>query len=210
MQQLLAQYLYQYKYCSLPQVGTLQITATAPPLVYGEQALAGLQYMVEYSDVTKPTQSLISFIAIQKSIGEDAASQLLADYCATIKLIKHTETYMWQGIGTFSRGDSEQLIFTPTAFTIPYYPTVKASRVVHPNVSHSMVVGEKLTNSADMAQQLAKQTTDKSKQWWAAAALFFLLALALIIYYETTAAQAQFGNATKIIPTVRLSTYVKL
>ena len=208
MQNVLANFLFQYKHCTLPSVGSIQIVTKAPTYIFGEQIMEGLQSSLHFSTNEKDGTKLLSFIASQKNIDLEMAEELLNDFTNAIKNLQLHQTYKWDNVGIFSKIYDTELSFEAIPLSANFYPNVTAARVTHPNASHSMVVGETHTNTTDMALQLATKAAPNFFKVWLAAIVLFTTAIAILIFYlVSNKAFNHFGNATKIIPTTRTITY---
>ncbi len=208
MQNVLANFLFQYKHCTLPSVGSIQIVTKAPTYIFGEQIMEGLQSSLHFSTNEKDGTKLLSFIAVQKNIDSDVAEELLNTFAKSIKNLPINQTFVWPNVGIFSKINNDDISFEAIPESAIFYPSVTAARVTHPNASHSMVVGETHTNTTDMALQLATKAAPNFFKVWLAAIVLFATAIAIIIFYlVSNKAFNHFGNATKFIPTTRTITY---
>lgn len=102
--------------------------------------------------------------------------------------------------------ENEQLQFKSLALPPSFFPETIAERVIHPDVAHQILVGDKETNSTAMAELLNDDSVAKSR-WWIAAVIMAVLGLVTIfVYYSQNAAGAT-GNAMPVEPTTAPKTY---
>ena len=76
MQKLIADYLFQYKKCALPQIGTLKIKTTPAESVMGEQKIKAPVSSIYFTDEITDSRNLTEYIAANKNVSvEEAAYQ---------------------------------------------------------------------------------------------------------------------------------------
>jgi hypothetical protein len=199
MQQLLADYLFQNKQCALPQIGTLRIKNRAASSIFGERKISAPIPVIEFSDNLNSTEHLESHIALVKNITRDETELQLKKIVEEIQTLPLGEHFEIPNAGKFYKDENDKIGFI--AFEAPVYflPQVGAERVVHPNDSHTMLVGETETNTATMAEYLSEEEPSLKSKWWVFAIVSFLAAAATVGFYMSDTSTASFFGASNKI-----------
>lgn len=185
MEKLLTNYLYQNKNCPLPGVGSLLLHPGHAEFLPGQKKMLAPIPYVEFSDSEVSSDGLIDFIAAQKKIYTAEATSLLSNYCNRIKNLQTNEEFSMHTLGSFYKDENEDLQFKSTALPASFFREVAAERVIHPDVAHSILVGDTQTNSAAMTELLNTGDEKKRSRWWIAAAVMGSIAVILLIIYFT-------------------------
>ena len=195
MEKLLTTYLYQNKNCPLPGVGSLLMHPGHAEFLPGQKKmLAPIPYL-ELSNSEVSSDGLIDFIAAQKQINTAEADTLLSNYCNRIKSLPSTEEFSLPALGSFYKDENEDLQFKPTSLPASFFREVAAERVIHPDVAHSILVGDTQTNSAAMTELLNTGEEQKRSRWWIAAVIMgSIAAISLIIYFTNHNPSGLFGS----------------
>ncbi len=198
MQELVANYLFQYKTAVLPHVGTLRMVMEPASSIFGEQKIAAPIPVITFNEGENEDTNFIEYIAAHKHISaEDATSQLKA-FSEQITSLQTNNGFSIANVGKFSKDDAGKIIFEEIKVPSYFFPPVHAERVIHPNDSHSMLVGDKETNTAAMVEYYTEDEPAKKSKWWVWALVLFAVAIAaVVLYYNGEGANAFFGNAQK-------------
>jgi hypothetical protein len=185
MQKLLVDYLFKYKQCALPQLGTLQIKNTPASSIFGEQKIAAPIPEIHFSDTINNSQYLQDYIAENKNISTNEAAQQLIKVVEYIKALQFGESIVLPGAGKFCKDEHKKITFIADEIPAYFLPAVHAERVVHPNESHTMLVGDTETSTTAMAEYFAEDEPKVKSKWWIWALVFFGLAAAGIGFYAS-------------------------
>jgi hypothetical protein len=208
MQKLLADYLFQYKQCSLPQIGTLYIKNVAASSIFGERKISAPVPVIEFIEEVHTTEHVESFIALQKNITRDDAARQLRQMADEIQHLVLGQRFEIPNAGKFYKDENDTIGFIATEALAHFLPQVAAERVVHPNDSHTMLVGEKETSTAAMAEYYSEEEPAMKSKWWIFAIASLAVAAAVIGFYASSkSADSFFGAANKIEVGVADSTY---
>ena len=208
MEKLLTAYLFQYKKCPLPGVGTLLLHPGHAEFLPGQKRMLGPTPNIELSYREVSTGSLINFITGQKNVNTPEAVQLLNNYCVGIKQLGVNEELPFSSAGSFYRDDNEIIHFKAVPLPAAYFPEVVAERVIHPDVAHNILVGDTETNSAAMTELLNTGEERKRSRWWIAAiSLGVIAAIALLIYFTNYKHGGLFGNIKPVKASQSSETY---
>jgi hypothetical protein len=209
MQNLIANYLFQHKQCALPDIGTLYIKNTGASSIFGERKISAPIPVIEFNDDVHSTENVEAYIALQNNITRDEAAHQLKKMVKDIQALPLEEKFEIPHAGKFYKDENEKIGFIAEQAPTHFLPQVAAERVVHPNDSHTMLVGETETNTATMAEYYAdeEEPTMKSK-WWIFAIISIVLAGAAVGFYASNKKEDSFFGATNKIEAVAAdSTY---
>jgi hypothetical protein len=208
MQKLLANYLFQYKQCALPQIGTLHIKNTAASSIFGERKISAPIPVIVFNDDIHTTEHIETYIALQKNITRDAAAHQLKKMVEDIQALPLGQRLEIPNVGKFYKDEDDKIGFIAVEAPTQFLPQVAAERVVHPNDSHTMLVGETETNTAAMAEYYSEEEPTMKSKWWIFAIASFAIAAAAVGFYASTKnVDSFFGASNKIEAGVADSTY---
>jgi nucleoid DNA-binding protein len=208
MQQLLADYLFQHKQCALPQIGTLQIKNVTASSIFGERKISSPVPVIEFNDDMHTTEHVEAYIALHKNITRDEAARQLKGMADEIQNLPLGQRLEIPNAGKFYKDENDKVGFIAVEATTHFLPQVAAERVVHPNDSHTMLVGETETSTAAMAEYYSEEEPAMKSKWWIFAIASFVVAAAAVGFYASSkSADSFFGAANKIEVGVADSTY---
>ncbi len=211
MQKLIADYLFQYKTCSLPQIGTLKIKTITATSVLGEQKITAPVSTIYFTDEITDSRNITAFIAANKSVSVEEAAYQLKKICTEISSLDSNEKFPIPGVGEFHKSNNGKISFQPDDLPSHFTPTVYAERVIHPNDSHAILVGDTETDRNTMTEYFTEDEPVSKSKWWVWAAVLFAAAIALIIIYENdNNRNSFFGISHKYDVTPATETYKKI
>ena len=183
MQKLIANYLFQYRNCALPQIGTLHIKLDPAVSVLGTQQIhAPVNHISFTNDITE-SKNLIEYIAVNKNISFDEADYQLKNISNEILNLKQGEDFSVTGVGVFKKSPNDQLVFIENTENEFFTPSVYAERVIHPDDSHAILVGDKETDRNTMTEFFTDTIPVKKNKWWLWAVGLFVFSIILIFMY---------------------------
>ncbi len=208
MEELIALYLFKHKKCPLPEIGTLHVIESNAVAWYAEKKIEAPVPSVKLSGQVTETEDLISFISNRKDISREEAMVSLTEYCTALQnMDAFGETKLAQ-LGKFYVNADGNLIFKPIELPAALVPPVYAERVLHPMASHTLVVGDKETTSADMTAYYADSEDTTKSKWWIFALVFAATAItAIVLFLNEKNHSTTFGNKSQIQPTLTTITY---
>ncbi|HSN59796.1 MAG TPA: hypothetical protein VLR49_02595 [Ferruginibacter sp.] len=207
MEKLLTNYLYEYKNCPLPSVGTLVMQPGHAQFLPGENRMLAPMPYVELTEKESSTLGLVDFIAEQKNISALEAAAFLSKFCDGLKQMQAYEELPLSTAGSFYMDENGKLHFKSVAMPASFFPEVTADRVIHPDVAHKMLVGDTHTNTTAMTEQLQAEDKIKSR-WWIAAVVLALLGVAVLFIYYRQHTTGDFGNDMPAKPAPESKTYL--
>ncbi len=208
MQKLLADYLFQNKECALPEIGTLYIKNSSASSIFGERKISAPIPIIEFKDDVHSTEHVETYIALQKNITRDEAAYQLRKVVEDIQTLPLGQRLEIPNAGKFYRDENEKIGFIAEEAPAHFFPQVVAERVVHPNDSHTMLVGETETSTAAMAEYYAEEEPAMKSKWWIFAIVSFVVAAAAVGFYASNKnADSFFGTSNKFELNAADSTY---
>jgi hypothetical protein len=208
MEELIELYLFKNRKCPLPELGTLVIIETNAVASLAERKIHAPVSYIQFIESTMQPDDFIDFIAINKNISIEEAAALLKQYCSSLQNMDAYGETRLQDAGKFYVNADGMLIFKAIEIPKIFFPDVNAERVIHPDASHNMRVGDKETTSAEMtAYYTDAGSTNKNKWWITAIVLIIIAAVALIMYFNDNGNTSTFGNQQPIIPKASTTTY---
>ena len=199
MEKLLTSYLYNYKSCPLPTVGSLIIQPGAAVAEHGDKKMLAPLPHIQFISKEINADGLLQYISLQKNINIQEASDELSSYCDRLQQMQPYEEIALDDAGTFYSTEDGELHFRYGVLPAAFLPEVPAERVIHPDASHDMLVGDTQTNTVTMAGLLENPEDPRRPKWlWAAIGLGLAAALVLTIYFMNRQAGNSFGNNSPV------------
>ena len=212
MWNLITSYLIQSGECVLPGLGTFTATSTPASLDVANKEILPPLTEYRFTDRTgQPAEGLIKYVARKKEIDEEKALTQIKEVCGRVKeKIFSGEKVILNSVGVLYKDHYQNIIFEKELFSPPIEP-VPAIRVVHKEAKHTMVVGDKETDSSEMNEFLNSEPeiNPGNSFWKIAAIILFLIGAGLLIFhfYNNTTGNSV-GNGTKVIPAPTSKTYI--
>ena len=211
MQKLIADYLFQYKKCALPQIGTLNIKTTPAESVMGEQKINAPVRSIYFTDEITDSRNLTEYIATNKNVSAEEAAYQLKNICNEIAELNNNNKFSLVGVGEFYKAGNGRISFQTVNLPAYFSPSVYAARVIHPNDSHSILVGDTETDRNTMAEYYTEDEPVSKSKWWLWAIVLFLIAAAMIVFYANDkSGNSFFGVSHKYDVPPATETYKKL
>ena len=85
MQHLIASYLFQNKYCALPGIGTLSLTAGKAATDFLDKKIKAPLTVITFSQTENTTEALPEYIAAKTNSDKYEATEALEHFCDGIK-----------------------------------------------------------------------------------------------------------------------------
>lgn len=208
MEKLLTSYLYTYKNCPLPTAGALILQPGTAGNVHGDKIMQAPAPYIQFVSREMNADELLQYISAKKNIDIQQASDQLSSYCSRLQQMQPYETIAFGSAGQFSLNEEGELHFKSSELPQAFLPPVTAERVIHPDASHNMLVGDTETNTTAMAELLDNNTGARRPRWvWAAVISGVAALLAITIYVINRQPGNTFGNAGRVNATEASSTY---
>ncbi len=196
MEALLINYLFINKKCPLPGVGALHLVNTNASSAIGEMTITAPAPAIRFNNSEIPATHLIHYIATHNGISIDESITTLNNYCNRLNSLEADSELPIEGAGKFFVDADGNLDFTQTELNASFLPVVKAQRVIHPNESHSILVGDTQTTNTVMSDFYNEEEVKPRQRWWIwALAIFAVAVMVLLIYFNDKNSNGSFGNA---------------
>ena len=198
MQSLIANYLFQYKKCVLPDIGTLEIQSTEAGVISGEKKITPRVPSIIFTDQFTDSGDLQHYISVNKEISNEEADYQLNNFCKDLNALQKDTQLEIPGAGNFYVTHSGKLSFDPVIIPQNFLPEVQAERMIHNNTPHAILVGDTETTNAAMEEFFKEEKPAvKSKRWVWAVLLILIAASAIIFYMNNKNSNAMFGTSQK-------------
>jgi hypothetical protein len=207
MEELIALYLFQNKTCPLPGVGTLSVTEQTASFEMVEKQVLPPLPVISFSPAERSPEDFLQFISRQANIPVQESTKRLEAYCEGLRTLDAYAEEKIPGTGKFYINEEGSLVFRQEELPGYLLPPVAAERIIHPESTHAILVGDKESNSALMTEFYSEAEPAKKSRWWIWALLLSLLAIAVIVIYFNDGGNGTFGNATKVPAQTAAPTY---
>jgi hypothetical protein len=199
MHQIIASYLFQYKTCPLPGLGTLSIQPGAAQADFLNTSMLPPVPAIVFDNKETEADGLLDHIAAKTNTTIYQAIETLGQFANQLKATIHSGMpAILNGLGSFSTNGTGNIVFEQEPLQQDFLQPVKAERVIHPEAEHPILVGDKETTNTEMAEYFNEAPAAKSRWWIWAIILTVLGILALLLYFNGTGALSRFGNAMSI------------
>lgn len=210
MLNLITSYLIQSGECVLPGIGSFTLLSTPSTLDVANKVLIPPGKEYRFSDnYSQADEGLINYIAYKKEMETKSVTEEFRRFCHLLKeRILSGEKIQLKSIGVLENDGNGGVHFEPYAVSI--LEAVPAIRAVHKEAKHSMIVGDKETDSSEMSEILQVFTREKSGNlFWKIAAIVLVLLAAGILFYHFYYSPSgnPFGNSNKVMPQPTPKTY---
>ncbi len=200
MHTIITSYLFQHKACPLPGLGTLAVISKQAEYDFlNKSFLPPLQETIFNKEETE-ADLLVDYIAAKQNCSVITAIDLLGKFCNGLKhelsvngnaAIKFAGTLLSEADGSIR--------FEQTALPAYLQVAVVAEKVIHPEATHTMLVGDRETTNLQMAEYYTETELPKN-YWWVWVLVLFAIALAAIfIYINQSSLSSFFGNSSTAI-----------
>ena len=198
MQKQIASYLFQNKSCPLPGLGTLSISNSAAESDFTNKIFTAPKPVIHFEQTETDTNSLLNYLSATTGADKYEASEALSHFCDNLKQqITGQPNVQLKSIGSFFVGTSGKINFKDEALPVAFTQPVFAERVVHPDVEHQILVGDKETTNTVMTEFLAPKSATKNRWWIWAIVLGAIGLLVLLIYFTEFNGAYPFSNVIK-------------
>lgn len=208
MEDLIELYLFKHKMCPLPDIGTLKLFETNAVASLAERKIHAPVHAIRLVDTVMPATDFINFISANKKISFEAAKEMLMKYCGQLQRMDAYRETKLPHAGKFYVDADGNLIFKAIEVPKIFLPDVNAERIIHPDASHNIRVGDKERTSTEMTAYYSDTALISKDKWWIWAILLFVIAIAAILVYISDGnSHTTFGNQQQEKPANSTSTY---
>lgn len=196
MQHLIASYLFQNGQCPLPGIGNLSIVSKPSASDFVNRLVTAPTPVIRFTEKETDTAGLLQFISAKTNTNNDTAKKALQSFCDDLGAnVADGAAAAIENVGNFTVNSVGEWQFQQQEFPTAFAQSVKAERVIHPEATHSMLVGDKETTTTVMTDYFNEAPAKKDRWWIWAIVLAVLGIMAIIIYYNNPGHSGLFGNA---------------
>ena len=211
MQDLITSYIIQSKKCSLGQIGSFRITRAASKTdIVNKKFCSPAPEFIFSSREEKVSEGLVKYVSERRGISLEESQVQLKEWCMQAKSkLKKGEEILFKPLG-FLKKSPLGITFFPNKNANPFFEAVPATRVIHKNAEHEMMVGDKETTSAAMKDFYTVEDKQEKARPWRVIAIVLLsigLLILLFYFYNHSFSLSAIGRQVKMIPSPSPKTY---
>ncbi|MEJ7626962.1 MAG: hypothetical protein WKF35_08875 [Ferruginibacter sp.] len=208
MEEIIASYLFQKKNCPLPGVGMLHINNRTALYLQSEKQLNPPLPYISFNSAEFSSTEFIDYTAKNLSVSKNEAQSVINTFCLKLNNLDSFSEVEIPLAGKFYVDAEGSLVFKQFHFPESFLSAVHAERIVHPEATHSILVGDTESNSAIMTEYYSEPEPVKTSRWWIPLLILTLLALLIIaVYFINNYNNGTMGNATKLKSSTEEKTY---
>ena len=208
MEHLIEKYLLQKNYCPLPGLGCLLVETESASINIGDKLITAPTMKIVFSESNYSADAFLLFISKEKNIEQAIAEKALNRFVDSIKSIDQIQQIKINKTGAFYKDYNDVITFKNFVIPSEFAPAVPLERVIHPNSSHQIIVGDKERSNIFMTDSLLKTKKSAKSKWWIAAVVFALIGIGGIVFFYACFSNGNgFGNIDIITPKIESSTY---
>lgn len=167
MEYIIAPVLFQQKSCRIPGIGTLSLEQGITSVDFINSKLLRSLPVIRFKLETGEGYGYNEFTALGQMIRKelDVKGQMVL-----------------AGIGTFSKKLDGNISFDPISLRKDYFPEVAAERVIRLDATHTILVGDKETDSVVMTEFYAEKPRQRD-YWRLWSLLLACLGIGTLVFY---------------------------
>jgi len=195
MQQLIASYLFQTKSCPLDGLGNLRIIPTATISDFSNKLIYPPAPVVQLDSKDGDSSALIRYLSAKTGKPVIEAEDAYRSFCRMLQEeTANNGSFTWPGVGKFQTDQSGSIQFQQEELPAGYSQPVPSIRVVHPEATHQVLVGDKETTNVAMTEYFSEKPVVQDR-WWIWAIVLALTGITVLVYYFMSGGQgSSFGN----------------
>jgi CCDC81-like prokaryotic HU domain 1 len=199
MHTILSAYLFQYKTCPLPGLGTLVINNSPAEYDFVNKLFLPPEPQTIFNTAETDAAELVDYIAAKQQCSVIAAIETLGNYCNRIKYeLSINGKAVINTAGTLVNDADGTVKFEQNMLPAYLQQPVEAERVIHPEAMHTMLVGDKETTNVQMTEYYTESPAAKN-YWWVWALVIFITAIiGLLVYFNHSLFSSAFGNINPV------------
>lgn len=189
---LLYKYLMLHDQVCIPGLGRFYKERTPARHDFINRVFLPPTYTIHFREETvRADRQLFSFIGRENGIDEVEAIRKYHDFSYKFNdHVRHYSQTELPGIGIMKRASDGSLNFAAEDMLHKYFVATPAARIVRRDATHTLLVGDTETNTADVQVRLNDGEETKAKsRWWIWAIVLGAAAIAAIAFYYM-----QYGN----------------
>ncbi len=200
----IAPFLSRKRKCILPGVGQFSLHDEEPVFDQASQVIHPPVTTVNFREDAGYSTEFEDYVARQENISVPEAANAYRSFSDSLFSLKQDEEFTIPLLGAFFADGTGKLRFRQAVIR-SYRQAVPAIRVVHPEASHAILVGDRESDSVEMTELLHHDEDPQRSKWWIAAIVILLASLAAIFIHYSK--HDGFGNNRKVSPAPEPETY---
>ncbi|HEY9362171.1 MAG TPA: hypothetical protein VIQ00_02835 [Chitinophagaceae bacterium] len=188
MDELLYQFLIQYKKLSLPGIGSLIVLRQPAQSDFFNKAFSAPAFSFAFDQKQDASsKKLFSWLSTLLGCTDDEAIKKINDFCIDLKSRLHEQrSIQWSGVGSFKTDEEGNISFEPETKRFFFEKDIIAEKVLRANPEHRMMVGEVEKTSSQMTELLSQPEEIKRSNWWVWPLIIGIIAITFIGWYFST------------------------
>lgn len=184
MDDLIVSYLLLSGECPLPGIGKISIAHRNAVCDLASKELLPPENILQFDESTSgDITSIANFISLNDDCSTEVASARFKSWTDNLRQrLNHKEEVLLPFLGKLVKDANGSISFRSKS-SLNVLKAVQAERVVHEAATHNVIVGDKVSSSADIQQLLVNTAVGEKDRFWIPAVIIFSVALLIIILY---------------------------
>lgn len=181
---ILNSYLILHKSISIPGLGSIYVERVPANSDFVNRQILPPTYQYRFDKYfDAPDKEFFNYLATEKKIADFEAIRIYNEWAYDLRnFLKGEEHFVWEGVGSLYQDVTGEIHFYPLQSARGPLLPVPAERVVRSNAAHSMLVGDKETDTISMTEMLTDDEHRSRSRWWIYALIIAAIAAAILIY----------------------------
>lgn len=205
MTDVLTSYLLQHKSISIPGLGTVYIERIPAQTDFVNKQLLPPGYYFRFDKYfDAPDREFFTYLAQQKDMADYEAIKWYNEWAYELRSrLRNDESEVWPGVGTLKKDASGEIIFEASGSIPSLQDPAPASRIIHSNARHTMLVGDKEIvreiNEENTTEYIPEEAPAKDS-WWIYAIIIGGIAISVLFFhfYKNGFSPASAGNQQQL------------
>ncbi len=188
MNGVLYSYLLQHKSISIPGLGTIFVERSPARVDFPNKRLLPPKFKFgfdKYFDA--PDKEFFGYLSNQKAMADYEAMRWYNEWAFDLRnQIKTDHPVTLPGVGVLKKDLSGEIIFEPQSVVNSWLDPAPATKVIHSDARHTLLVGDREINSGDMSEWLGSSSDVKhveKESWWVYAMILAAIALIVLFFH---------------------------
>jgi hypothetical protein len=182
MFEVLNSYLVQNKSISIPGLGTIYVDRIPARYDFVNRAILPPAYQFRFDKYfDAPDKEFFTYLATEKKVADFEAIKIYNEWAYDFRnRIRSEQTVTWEGVGVLQQDASGEILFESLAVLQDEILPVHAEKIVRENAAHTMLVGDKETNTMEMTEYFQEEESSGKGKVWLIALIVAIIAIALL------------------------------
>jgi len=186
MNWVLYSYLLQHKSISIPGLGTIFVERSPAKADFTNKRVLPPTFQFgfdRYFDA--PDKDFFGYLSNQQSMADYEAMRWYNEWAFDLRnQIKADHSVSLPGIGTLKKDLSGEIIFVPNTNVTSWLDPAPATKVIHADDRHTLLVGDREISSGDIeAYRSSEGKYVEKESWWIYAIILAAIALIVLFFH---------------------------